>query len=190
MSVPILFACPMCAMQTPFMFAMAFCIGGVLVSYLLLKPYVSRVSIRWGWPRLRAIHCISLLLLLPWSYLFCWVGLQNHAMLRVVACTTGLVLCTIYVWLRASWFLQQCYVVKWFHQFLVLSVFGPGVLIAGTFIGSAIVGLVFLSISWPSEAISWSVPPAFIGAVLWFLLYGGFCYTFRNDSITTRDQEE
>jgi hypothetical protein len=190
MYVPVLFACPMCAMQTPFMFALAFCIGGVLVSYLLLKPYTSRISAKWGWPRLEAVRCIALLPLLAWPCLFCLIGLQNHVMLRVVPCATGLVLCVVYAWLRGSWLLQQCSVAKWFRQFLFLSVFGPGTLIVGTLIGYAIVGLVFLGISWPSMAFSWFLPPACIGSVLWILLYGGFVYTFQDDSVPAKPQKK
>lgn len=178
---PVLFACPMCAMQTPFVFFLSIWIGGVLISYLSLRPWAARISKVWGWPRLIAVRWISLLFLLAWPCLFCWVGLlSNHTISRVAICTVGLVLCDIYAWLRCSWLLEQCCVVRWFRQFLFLSILWPGLLIVGTILGNAAVGLVFLSISWPSMAVSFALPSACVGLLVWMLLYGGLEYVFRN----------
>ena len=70
MYVPILFACPACAMGTRFAWFLSFCIGGVLVSYFLLRPFVARVTATWGWPRPNVACGVSLVPILAWPSFF------------------------------------------------------------------------------------------------------------------------
>jgi hypothetical protein len=179
MHVPVLLACPACAMQSPFFLGLSICVGGVLVSHLLLRPFVARVSRIWGWPRPSATCCVSLLPILAWPSLFCAIGLQSHGIVRVAICTSGLVLCAVYLWLRGAWLLQQCGVVAWFRQFLFLAILGPGMLIAGAVVGFGIVGLLLFGLAWPAAAIPWFLVHGGIGGVLGAILFGGLCYVFQ-----------
>ena len=94
-------------------------------------------------------------------------------------CTTGLVLCAIYLWLRGSWLLQQCHVVTWFRHVLFLGVLGPSMLIVGTVVGYGIVALLLVGLAWPSAAIQMFLIHAGVGAVLGAILYGGLHYVLH-----------
>ena len=183
MHVPVLFACPACAMETPFALFLSFCIGGVLVSYLFLKPYVARVSMIWGWPRPNVARYVSLLPILVWPSLICWLGLKSHAIPRVAMCTIGLILCVLYLWLRGCWLLQQCDVVAWFRQVFFLSILGPAMLIVGFIVGHGIVVLLLVGLAWPSMAIQLFLIDVGVGAVPGVLLYGGLCYVFHGQDV-------
>lgn len=178
MCVPALFACPACAMDTRFALVLSFCIGGILVSYCLLRPFLANVSKTWGWPRLNVARCASLPVILFWPALFCWLSSQSHTTVRVTICTAGLVLCAVYLWLRGSWLLQQLHVASWFRQVLFLGILGPGLLIAGVIVGNGIVVLLLVGLVWPAMAIPWFLIDIAVGGVFCAILYSGLRYVF------------
>jgi hypothetical protein len=179
MCMPFLLGCPMCAMGAPPAVFLSVWLGGVLVSFVLLRPIVATVATRWGWPRMNVARYISLTPIFVCLSLLCWIGLQNHSLSRVIVCTVGLVLCALYLWMRGCWLLQQCDVTGWFQQFLFLGILGPGMLIVGAIVGHGIVGLLLLGLAWPSAAIPWFITYAGPGLVLGVLLHGGLCYALR-----------
>ena len=185
MHIPVLFACPACFMNSPFAYCLSLCIGGVLISYSFLKPHVRKISKIWGWPCLNTASYSSLLLLFLWPFLFCWVGSHNHPVLRVITCTTALVLCNVYLWLRGCWLLQQCHITTSSRQVLFLSILGPGMLIAGIIVGQGIVGLVLFTMSCTSMAVQWFFTCAIMGGIPVALLYCGLQYVFGESTVTS-----
>lgn len=174
----ILFACPMCALSSPFFFALSFSIGGVLVSYGLLRPFAARVSERWGWPRLDVSSVLALASIFVWPCFFGWMGAQTYTPSRVATGVTGIAFCAVYLWLRGAWLLDQCRVSGWFRRFLFLGILGPGLLIAGLPVGQALVGLVFLGLVWPSAALLWFLTHVCVGAFIGTIVYSGLCCVF------------
>jgi hypothetical protein len=191
MQLPLLFACPLCTLDTPEACFLSLALGGVLVSHWLLRPLVSRVARRWGWPRPSLACWASLLPILAWPAVFCWIGLQSHGVPLVAACTAGLVACALYLWLRGVWLLEQCHVASRTGQFLFLGFLGPGMLVAGGLVGRGIVGLLWLGVLWPSQAIPWFLVHAGlgtgIGAVIAVLLHRGVPYVFHTQGPVTSD---
>lgn len=181
MNVPVLFGCPLCAVNSTPIFTLSFCLGGVLASYVLLKPFVKRVSKIWGWPRLTVNAGVGLLAMLCWPTFLCWYGLQmpnHHSVSRITICTAGLVICAVYLWVRGTWLLEQCHAATWFRQILFHGVLWAGMLIVGTFIGLGLVGLVFLGIVWPGWAFGWFIAHAGLGAFLGLFVYLGLHFVF------------
>lgn len=178
-----LFACPMCAMSSPIMVWLSIGFGGVPVSYWLLRPAVRRISNVWGWPRMNVSGCVSLALLLVWPGLLGWMGLQNHGIPRVAICTAGLALCAIYLWIRGSWLLQQCGAATWGRQILLFGFLGQAALIAGDFVGQSILGLIYLALIWPGQAIPWFLANGVVAAILLAVVYGGFRYVFWDRNV-------
>lgn len=178
MSAPILIACPMCALDQPMAHVLAFWLGSVVVCWWLLRPYGARVSAIWGWPRLRFAHGAALLAILVWPALFCYIGQRSHEFTRVVTCTTGLVLCAVYLWLRGAWLLEQCQVVAPSRQMLLLGVLGPLSLVAGFLVGYGVLGLLFLGMAWPIQAIPWFLVYAGPGALLALIIRAGLSQVF------------
>lgn len=178
MSAPILIACPMCALGQPLAYFLAFWIGGVVISRWLLRLYIAHVSTIWGWPRLRFAHGAALLAILAWPAFACYVGQQNHGLTRVAACTAGLVLCAVYLWLRGTWLLEQCQVVAPSRQILLLGLLGPLSLVAGFMVGYGVLGLVFLGMAWPIQAIPWFLVHAGPGVLLAMILQAGLSHVF------------
>jgi hypothetical protein len=173
---PVLLACGMCVVQSVPILCLSFIVGGVWVSHRLLKPFVIHVSARWGWPQWNAPRCISLISLLAWSGVWAWIGARSHGPCFVAICVSGLVLCSVYLWIRGCWLLQQCRIEAWLPQFLFLSVLGPGMLIVGVILGQAVVGGLLLGIIWPAVAIPWFVGYAGVGAVFMAMLFGCLRY--------------
>ncbi len=188
MNIPVPFACPACTTIALVPSFLSFCIGGVLISYCLLKPHVKKISTIWGWPSLNTASNISLLLLSFWPGLFCWIGSQNHSALRVMLCTTGLVSCTIYLWLRGCWLLQQCHIASLFRQVLFLGILGPGILIVGTIVGQGIVGSVLFAMYSPSAVKDFFMPYAAMSTISFLLLYYSLEYVF-SDSKEKSDKQ-
>ncbi len=168
----------MCALDQPVVHVLAFCIGGVVVVPWLLRPYGARVSTIWGWPRLRLPHGMALLSMLIWPALACYVGHLNHGLTRVAACTAGLVLCAVYLWLRGAWLLEQCQVVAPSRQMLFLALLGPLMLVAGFLVGYGVLGLLFLGMAWPIQAIPWLLVHGGPGALLAMILHAGLGQVF------------
>lgn len=187
MNVLALFSCAFCIMNSSpnAVFLLSFCLGGVLVSYVLLKPFVKRVSKIWGWPHLNVGSGVGLLAMLCWPSLICWAALQRpkHSVSLIAICTAGLVLCAVYLWLRGTWLLEQRHAATWFRQILFHGILWPTMLITGILVGEGIVALVFLGVVSPSSAIPWFYHSAGTGVILGLFVFAGLNIVFHQSDV-------
>ncbi len=179
MGLPILLACPGCNMNQPGFVAMSLFVGLVAVTFGFLHPLKLRLKHVWGLPRVTIPRIVSLLPLLAGPAFMFLIGRQSHGLYHVLACTTGLTLCVVYLWVRCCWLLQELHVTSAFRQMLFPGCVGPCMLLLGGVAGQWAMGMVWIVPMWPNAALPLSAANAIIGLPLSLFVYGLMNYVFN-----------
>ena len=164
-------ACPGCTLETPHFFVGSLIVGGPIVCFVLLRPYVTRIKKYWGWPRFQIADFTSLFLLLIWPLVLSQSALSHIPKDRIVFATTLLIACVILFWVRLLWLLQQNSVLLLWKRALFVGLIIPLLLILGTILGwwagAILLGLTFSSIDLMLIA---TILCGLIGAPVYFCL--------------------
>lgn len=170
MQAPYLLACPGCTFSALGFYIVCMVLGGIPVSWMLLRKFVLRVRKIWGMPRITLPEIIGLLplLLLPVTMFF--VGMQKHELARCIYGTYGLALCVVYLWVRLCWLMEQLGVHSGMRQIMFPGVIFPGMILAGALFGFSFLGTLAIGSFRPGEALVFLVVTGALSAAFYATL--------------------